>query len=99
MLILQRREGEKILIGDDISVSVVSVEGNRVKLAISAPREVSILRGELRETEIANQESAVEYTASPEDLLQLLGLQGVLNKTESDPDMMQKPQIDKQSKD
>ncbi len=82
MLILQRREGEQILIGDDIAISVVSVEGNRVRLAISAPREVSILRGELRETEIANQESAAEHAADPADLLQLLGSQGVLNAAE-----------------
>lgn len=83
MLILQRRVGEKILIGDDISVSVVAVEGNRVRLAISAPREVSILRGELRETEIANQESVMEHEVNPTDLLELLEAQGLLGAPES----------------
>ena len=43
MLILQRKEGESVLIGDDITVSVVSVDSGRVRLAIDAPRSVSIL--------------------------------------------------------
>ncbi len=89
MLILQRREGEQVLIGDDISVSVVSVDGNRVRLAISAPREVSIMRGELRDAEIANQESAAELTG-PAELLELLGSQGVLNVSQSELSALQK---------
>ena len=47
MLILQRRIGESLMIGEEIRVSVVSIEGGRVRLAISAPPEVSILRSEL----------------------------------------------------
>ncbi len=88
MLILQRREGEKVLIGDDISISVVSVDGNRVRLAISAPREVSIKRGEVRDTEFANQESAVDLSGSVE-LLELLGAQGVLNVSQQDISALQ----------
>ena len=44
MLILQRKPGESVMIGSDISISVISVEGGRVRLAISAPVEVPILR-------------------------------------------------------
>ena len=47
MLILQRKPGESLVIGGDISITVVSVEGGRVRLAISAPQDVPILRSEL----------------------------------------------------
>ncbi len=47
MLVLSRKIGERIHIGDDIFVEVRRVAGNRVTLAIKAPREVRILRGEL----------------------------------------------------
>ena len=48
MLILQRKEGESLLIGDEIEVTVLAVEAGRVRLAIQAPRDVTILRSELR---------------------------------------------------
>jgi carbon storage regulator len=47
MLVLSRKPGETIIIGDDIVVTVVSINGNRVKLGIEAPAEVSIKRREL----------------------------------------------------
>ncbi len=72
MLILQRRTGESVVIGEDVRVTVVSVEGGRVRLAISAPPEVSILRSELVDARLANQDSAVEE-AAPAELLGLLG--------------------------
>ena len=46
MLVLTRRPGETLQIGDDIEIKVVAVQGNRVRLAIDAPREVSIRRPE-----------------------------------------------------
>ncbi len=72
MLILQRRPGESLKIGQDIEVSVVSVEGGRVRLAISAPQDVPILRSELLYATAANRDSAVEE-AAPAALLGLLG--------------------------
>ena len=72
MLILQRKPGESLLIGENISISVVSVEGGRVRLAISAPPEISILRSELLDAKAANRDSAVEE-AAPAELLGLLG--------------------------
>lgn len=48
MLVLTRREDERILIGNDISVMVVEIRGDRVKLGIVAPDEVEIDREELR---------------------------------------------------
>jgi carbon storage regulator len=59
-------------IGQDIEVSVVSVEGGRVRLAISAPQDVPILRSELLDATAANRDSAVEE-AAPAALLGLLG--------------------------
>ncbi|MBQ2698020.1 MAG: carbon storage regulator [Clostridia bacterium] len=82
MLILQRKSGESLLIGEDISVTIVSVEGNRVRLAISAPGDVPILRSELVTATAANRDSAVEE-AAPADLLGLLG--GVLERTPASP--------------
>lgn len=49
MLILTRRIGEVIHIANDISVQVVSIQGQQAKLGISAPAKVTIFRGELAE--------------------------------------------------
>jgi carbon storage regulator len=58
MLVLTRRPGQSILIGDGIEVVVVRVEGDRVVLGIEAPREVRVVRGELlRAVEAENQVS------------------------------------------
>jgi carbon storage regulator len=48
MLVLSRRPGEKVFIGDDVTLTVVQVDGNRVRLAIEAPSRARILRAELR---------------------------------------------------
>lgn len=71
MLILQRRAGESLVIGENITVSVVSVDGLRVRLAISAPEDVSILRSELITAATANRDSAQDESA-PSELLDLL---------------------------
>jgi carbon storage regulator len=47
MLVLTRREGERIALGDDIVVTVVSIQGNKVRIGVSAPDQVAIRRGEL----------------------------------------------------
>ncbi len=47
MLILTRRIDERIFIGDEIVLSVLDIEGNRVKLGIQAPKEIAILREEI----------------------------------------------------
>ena len=75
MLILQRRAGESLVIGEDITVSVLSVDGNRVRLAITAPEDVPILRTELLTARQTNRDAAAEEGA-PAELLDLLG--GVL---------------------
>ena len=47
MLVLSRKNGEAIRLGDDIEVTVCQISGNRVRLAISAPQNVPIRRSEL----------------------------------------------------
>lgn len=49
MLLLTRRIGESVMIGDGIEVRVMSVQGNQVRLGIDAPQDVKILRSELLE--------------------------------------------------
>ena len=47
MLILTRRIGETVVIGDDISITVLGVKGNQVRLGVNAPRDVSVHREEI----------------------------------------------------
>ena len=47
MLVLSRKPGEKVVIGNGITLTVVEVEGNRVRLGFDAPDQVRILRAEL----------------------------------------------------
>lgn len=71
-MILQRKAGESLFIGEDIQITVLSSEAGRVRLAIEAPRETTILRSELRKAMDTNQAAAKEE-ASPLALLELLG--------------------------
>ncbi len=59
MLILSRRHNEKIVIGDDIVISVVEVRGDIVKLGIEAPRNVKVYREEVFEAIRAENAAAV----------------------------------------
>lgn len=49
MLILTRRPGESLVIGDDVEITVIRVEGSQVKVGIRAPDHIDILRSELLE--------------------------------------------------
>ena len=49
MLILTRKQGESVAIGDDIQVTVVEIQGKQVKLGVKAPREVAVHRQEIYE--------------------------------------------------
>jgi carbon storage regulator len=70
MLVLSRKPGEKVVIGGGITVTVVKVQGNQVRVGIDAPDQTVILRGELacwHEEPTGNNES-VEPAAGPGDL-------------------------------
>ena len=47
MLILTRRVGETVMIGDDVTVTVLGVKGNQVRLGVNAPRDVAVHRQEI----------------------------------------------------
>ncbi|MFK7997428.1 MAG: carbon storage regulator CsrA [Granulosicoccus sp.] len=49
MLILTRRVDERIFIGENITLCVLDIEGNRVRLGLDAPKEIAILREEIHE--------------------------------------------------
>lgn len=65
MLVLSRRESERIKLGDSIVVTVVKVTGDRVRLGIEAPSDVLVLRGELerRDSDPANTLAQISVTA------------------------------------
>lgn len=67
MLALTRKVGERIVIGDNIVVTVISVKGDSIRLAIEAPKEIKIYRGEIFDAIAAENKLA----AVPKDLLEL----------------------------
>ena len=58
MLILTRRAGEALVIGDDIEVTVMAVNGTQVRLGVKAPRNVAVDRQEIAERKRRDRESA-----------------------------------------
>ena len=72
MLILRRRAGETLLIGDNVKITVMDVYEGGVRLAIDAPKSVQILRSELLQAVDANRDAAGE-SKRPDELLGLLG--------------------------
>ncbi len=74
MLILQRKASESLVINDNIRITIQEITADRVKIAIDAPREISIVRSELLEAASANQE------ATKTDIANLSALSGLIKK-------------------
>jgi len=69
MLILTRRVGESVMIGDDVTITVLGVKGNQVRVGINAPKNVAVHREEIYERikreqqgELPDKPKAAEYT-------------------------------------
>lgn len=60
MLVLTRKAGETIWIGEDVEIIVSEVKGEQVKIAINAPRSIEIIRGELRQDISASNTEAAQ---------------------------------------
>jgi carbon storage regulator len=66
VLIITRRAGEKIMLGDDVIVEVVEVSGSSVRLGIQAPRSLPVYREEIWRS--VKQENAAAAATDPQDL-------------------------------
>ncbi len=64
MLVLSRKEGERIVIGDNVTLVISKVSGNRVTIGIEAPRDVKVVRGELKEVEVELEPAALSAVMS-----------------------------------
>ncbi|HEX8325840.1 MAG TPA: carbon storage regulator CsrA [Tepidisphaeraceae bacterium] len=66
MLVLSRQRDETIMIGDDIEVTVVDIRGDKVRLGISAPKEIAVHRKEVYEA--IKRENRAAAQVKPEDI-------------------------------
>lgn len=57
MLVINRKSNESIIIGDNIEIIISEIDGDRVKVCIDAPKEISIVRKELLEAREVNKQS------------------------------------------
>lgn len=62
MLVLTRKMGESIMIGDEIELKIISIEGDQVKLGIDAPRSVKVYRSEIYKSIQEENKAALNST-------------------------------------
>jgi carbon storage regulator len=67
MLILTRRVGETVMIGDDVTITVLGVKGNQVRVGINAPKHVAVHREEIYERIKREQQAGGSEGGSPDD--------------------------------
>jgi carbon storage regulator len=67
MLILTRRVGETVMIGDDVTITVLGVKGNQVRVGINAPKHVAVHREEIYERIKREQQAGGSEGGSPDE--------------------------------
>lgn len=67
MLILTRRAGETLMIGDDVTITVLGVKGNQVRIGVNAPKDVSVHREEIYQRIQQEKSQSKSATADSED--------------------------------
>ncbi|WP_068778964.1 carbon storage regulator CsrA [Paenibacillus sp. GM2] len=74
MLVLRRKIGETVMIGNDIQIQILGIEGDQIKLGFLAPKDIQILRQELYQGIVAENMAAKEQTSQlqQEQILNLL---------------------------
>jgi carbon storage regulator len=72
MLILSRKTNEKIMIGDDISISIIEIRGDQVRIGVDAPKSVKVFRQEVFDAIRAENKAAVQSVA----ILPVLNIEG-----------------------
>lgn len=65
MLVTSRKVGEKIFVGDDVTITVVSIDRGKVRLGIEAPRDVPVDRGEIRAAKLADARRPLADVIAP----------------------------------
>ena len=75
MLVLHRKKGESLIINDNIRITILDISGEKVKIAVEAPKEIPILRSELVNAAEANKEAVgSERKISATDIRNVLGI-------------------------
>ena len=79
MLVLTRKPGERLVIGDNIVITVVEIKGDNIRIGIDAPREVKDYRGEIYDAIVAeNREAAMNMDLSGIDSLRKSDVKKIL---------------------
>ncbi len=81
MLVLSRKPGEALRIGDDVEITIIEVKGDLVRIGIDAPRSVQIWRKEIWQQIVAeNQKAAADSSVQPPKLPPVSGVSDLIAK-------------------
>ena len=94
MLVLTRKIDEQIKIGDDITITVIKLRNNQIRLGIDAPREVRVLRAELEEKETAQSATSAKTSTPVESIQSAQPLQTESSRAKSSQSRIRNEVID-----
>ena len=64
MLVLSRKQNQQIRVGNDVTITILKIRGNSVRIGIDAPRSVHVIRGELERQEAASDTLTIEFRSN-----------------------------------